>query len=421
MSRSSIDELNCIFIGGVPHTKDAVVINNKSLGMPQIAAERFQINFLNLLSSVGFESVKFISLPYIGAFPRGTKMLYYSPSVTQQNNTLYGAFSTMPGLYAFSREKSSYILANKLIASREFKSTVIFVYAAHLPFIKTALNIKNKYGSLIKVVLILPDLPQYSSDSKGFSGVFLKSLKSIYFKSFKKYLAKIDGFVFFSDAMAEYFSIKENFFTLYGLPSFNLNNSNFELSNFPVVDKANVALVLFYGGGLSFRYGLKELVDAVLMVNEKGLEVKLWVCGDGDAVNYINNMSNKCSSIQFFGVIPHDQVLALQRDADVLINPRPSKDNFVKYSFPSKMLEYCMHEKPIIGYALSSYPQSLIDSMIIPEEESTEGLAKCIVSTSQLPKYQLDLLGRKAKCFLDEHTSKEHFVTSIKNLLHKIL
>mgnify|MGYP003303651866 CR=1 FL=1 len=42
----------------------------------------------------------------------------------------------------------------------------------------------------------------------------------------------------------------------------------------------------------------------------------------------------------FTGKIDRSQVLALQRSATVLVNPRRNNEEYTKYSFPSKTMEY---------------------------------------------------------------------------------
>ena len=42
--------------------------------------------------------------------------------------------------------------------------------------------------------------------------------------------------------------------------------------------------------------------------------------------------------------------------ADVLVNPRPNNEEYTKYSFPSKNIEYLMTGKPVVAYMLDGMP-----------------------------------------------------------------
>jgi hypothetical protein len=56
--------------------------------------------------------------------------------------------------------------------------------------------------------------------------------------------------------------------------------------------------------------------------------------------------------------------------ADVLVNPRPNNEEYTKYSFPSKNIEYLMTGKPVVGYMLDGMPPIYKEFMfVIPKEK----------------------------------------------------
>ena len=64
--------------------------------------------------------------------------------------------------------------------------------------------------------------------------------------------------------------------------------------------------------------------------------------------------------IHFGGVIPLSEVIEKEIQATILINPRPVDQEFTKYSFPSKIMEYMSSGTPVLTTKLPVYQKSII-------------------------------------------------------------
>lgn len=91
-------------------------------------------------------------------------------------------------------------------------------------------------------------------------------------------------------------------------------------------------------GGLHERYGLKMLVDAFVSNNLPGL--KLVIYGSGPYEEELKGVCSQHNTVEYRGVAPNDEIVKAERDATLLVNPRPTHEEFTKYSFPSKNMEY---------------------------------------------------------------------------------
>ena len=69
--------------------------------------------------------------------------------------------------------------------------------------------------------------------------------------------------------------------------------------------------------------------------------------------------------IKYFGVIDFESILLRQKNTDLLINPRPSIDEYTKYSFPSKIMEYMASGTPVLTTKLSGIPMEYYDYYIL--------------------------------------------------------
>ena len=68
----------------------------------------------------------------------------------------------------------------------------------------------------------------------------------------------------------------------------------------------------------------------------------------------------------------------MQHEATILVNPRTSKGEYTRYSFPSKTMEYLLAGRSIIINRLPGIPKEYYDYVYTPKDESVEAFAECI-------------------------------------------
>ena len=104
--------------------------------------------------------------------------------------------------------------------------------------------------------------------------------------------------------------------------------------------------------------------------------------------------TKKDSRIQYMGVAPNAEVVAAELDASLLVNPRPTHEEFTKYSFPSKNIEYMASGTPLLTTKLPGMPKEYYPSV--------EGYAKALESVLAQSDEELYVFGEKAKDFVLE-------------------
>ena len=105
-------------------------------------------------------------------------------------------------------------------------------------------------------------------------------------------------------------------------------------------------IVFLYSGALSRQFGLHNLVNGFIAANIENAELHLY--GTGDYVEELLGICRQCDSVKYFGTIPNEVVVQKQLEATFLVNPRPVGDEYTKYSFPSKNIEYMRSGRPLI-------------------------------------------------------------------------
>lgn len=258
-----------------------------------------------------------------------------------------------------------------------------------------------------KKVLIVPDLPEYMSESKN---IFYLVFKRIDRWIIDFTLKHIDGFILLSECMKDSLKIgRKPYMVLEGIL-----DSNLELNTV----KKNQKKVLLYTGKIEKWFGLHDLLSAFTQI--QGDDYELWLCGNGD-ISMINEFLDKDKRIKYLGVMPHNDVLNLQQQATILVNPRHSYDEYTKYSFPSKTMEYMASGTPTLMCRLESIPKEYYEHLFFFDDESVEGMAKTIKRCLDKTAAELSEKGKKASLFIKESKSSYIQGRRVLNFLDEVV
>ena len=132
--------------------------------------------------------------------------------------------------------------------------------------------------------------------------------------------------------------------------------------------------VCLYAGGVSRKYGLSMLAEGFEMANIPN--TALWVYGPGDCVEEFKGKESL--GIYYGGMLLNSEIVEKERQATLLVNPRPTGEAFVKYSFPSKTMEYMASGTPVLTTRLPGMPEEYYPHVYFIDEETPEGVAKAL-------------------------------------------
>ena len=68
--------------------------------------------------------------------------------------------------------------------------------------------------------------------------------------------------------------------------------------------------------------------------------------------------------------------MAPEMAATLLVNPRPTGEEYVKYSFPSKTMEYMSTGTPVLTTVLPGMPKEYHPYVYLLEEETADAIAE---------------------------------------------
>ena len=156
--------------------------------------------------------------------------------------------------------------------------------------------------------------------------------------------------------------------------------------------------VCLYAGMLHEKYGILRLVRAFRAADVP--ESALHIYGTGDAAEQVAKASREDPRIRYFGIVPNETVLDAEILASLLINPHPSDEEFTRFSFPSKNLEYMASGTPVLTTDLPGMPREYLPYIFLFEDETDTGMAGTLRQVLSLPPKVLHEKGTAAKQFV---------------------
>lgn len=355
------------------------------------------------------DSITLINLPFVGSFPkRYNKSLIptsdFKYNVGEHNIPGYNVgFFNLSGYKLFSRYWNT-----RRALSRIKHETTILVYSIHLPFLKAAVDFKNKCkGS--KIVLIVPDLPEFMSSRKNIKRRILEFFNSRILARQYRY---VDGYVLLSEHMLERLPVGDKPWTVV--------EGIYNPKDTPEPNMADTTMgrYILYTGTLAQRYGIMNLVHAFGRIQSP--DVNLVICGDGDARDLIIEASKNDKRIIYKGLVKRNEALHLQANATLLVNPRTPEGEFTKYSFPSKTMEYLASGVPTLLYKLAGIPEEYYEYCFTMEDLSIDALAEKLEAIIKMPQEELSRIGARARDFIYVNKSPINQSKRIVELLNRL-
>ncbi len=361
------------------------------------------------------DNLEIVNLPAVSYFPIRYRALYQKSEYIEENGLKIHnvGYNNLPEYQFVSRCINARRVLNRIVKSCK-EPVYIVVYGINFAINKAAVDIKQKYPNIVKLCNIIPDLPQDVNTHGSFVSRVISIIRRLYFKTTEEYFYEFDSFVLLTDQMKEVVNCSpDKYIVSEGIYEEQVTKriKHQENSDF---------FILFYGGMLYEKFGIMNLVNAFHSIPNKKMILQL--CGYGDCVDRVVELSKIDSRIQYLGYIDRDKVLELQSKASLLINPRiPDGNPFTKYSFPSKTMEYFASGTPTLMYRLDGIPREYYDYCYSLDAEHTDinNLANKIIEISNIDINDRIDLAQRARSFVLEKKNPQVAARMICDLLSR--
>lgn len=384
---------SAIFCGGFYMPEDVERLLRDTKSALSWANNTLQWSYIDGFSEC-YGTLYSLSAPQLGSYPKRYKKLFFKSHITN-GNVQCCSFCNISLLKKYSRKISVLARLNDIVKKMQRNSNIhLYIYDVDIPLIKAALTVRKKYPN-IKICLIVPDLPDLTGhENKILWRIYGKIREEKMHRLYKQ----IDNWILLSKYMVE------------RIPEAEGKSIVIEgMINTCTVDNTSVAInpkekIILYTGAVSVRNNCINLAKAFFSVKDSS--ARLVFCGLGDAIIHIQRMAQLDPRIECRGQVNRKEVLQLQKQAYLLVNPRQGILDFSRYSFPSKLMEYYASGTPVLMYHIDGIPDEYYQFCLVPADLSITELTNSINKALGFSHEELRIIGNRARSFI--LTSKSH-------------
>ena len=323
---------------------------------------------------------------------------FYNKRIIKQLSLIWTTYKqTRKWLKEFKNDSNKYIVCDPLYFSSAFGSKIASIGKKH------------------KRIAVVTDLPRMLKKSTKSSnrGFFREKLQRIYNYFCEIDLKSYDGYIFLTKQMNERVNnSRKPFIVIEG------STEKLKLNNARLNTNKNEKRIILYAGGIAKKNGLDKLVKAFHISEIRNSE--LHVYGTGPYVEELKNISKSDCRIKYMGVLHSDEIVIKEKEATLLVNPRPTNEEFTKYSFPSKTLEYMSSGTPVLTTKLAGIPDEYNEYLYYFQDESVEGMKRDLEKIMRLTDRELIEKGEIAQDFVNKNKSNIVQGEKITNFLKQI-
>jgi glycosyltransferase involved in cell wall biosynthesis len=371
----------------------------------------------------GIQAQKYHNLVERGFVENGCEVIHFSGQFVNakiatkefkrntdiENNVQYiylsfrnkGIFRKMD-LFLNVRKEIKKMIKKKMI---DIESTYMVCDVLNYSLCLGALSVAKKNG--IKSLGIITDLPRHMLKKKG---CFIKFFNSISASFFSTIIKKTDSFLFLTKYMNDINRYRKPYIVIEG----QIGLIDFDTQNIKKYENK----VCLYAGIIDYKYGIKNLVDAFILADVECSELHIY--GDGDYKSELLEKTKSNSSVVYHGIVNNDIVVKEEMKSTLLINPRDDVEEFTKFSFPSKNLEYMASGTVTLCFKLPGIPDEYDNYLCYFPENNIDSMSKTITQILSSSKEELDLIGKRAQEFVINNKNNKIQAKKILDLLESL-
>lgn len=383
--------MKIVFISGASSKEELEQYSKKYAKRPmRFVQQWWDYSFASAMKKICGVDFLSISFPPVSTFPSSKCVVAAGRKAIDENGMeiIYPGMINLPGLKQITLMRN--IKRQLLRVCHEYpdEPIVVLTHCIYMQSAVPAFLLRKKYK--VKVFSIIPDLPEH-----GTAAVFANhKVLSFLFKQFVNYNTKLskgyDGYICFSEPQMEHLNRQKPHIVMEGFFDYDLMAG--------VESKEYYPNRVVYAGGLMYRYGIRELVDGFAKADIDGAE--LYIYGNGEAEEYIKGKENQ--RIYYGGCLSRDQMIQTEKSVFLLVNPRPTNDEYSRCSFPSKLMEYMASGTPTLTSKLGCIGREYDDKLEYIEDTSSDGIAEALTHCFA-NKDRLKIKGRYAAQYIKEH------------------
>ena len=264
--------------------------------------------------------------------------------------------------------------------------SAFFGVLVHRPgcYLIDVLSIDDGIGTLLACRLagipsigVITDLPEHFTDSRFYARLFYGIVKLC------------DAYVFLTEYMDAKLNPKHKpYIVMEGLC---------DIREEPQRHAQRTGDIIF-AGELDEANGTLTLADGYLGWEEPQGDLLFY--GSGEALPALAERAQKQPKIRIMGTVLNAELMPILQNASLLMNPRPIHQDFVKYSFPSKLMEYMNTGTFTASSRLACIPEEYFEVIGDLGEGSAQDILKFLHVYEKMTPEEKEEKGRQAREFV---------------------
>lgn len=371
------------------------------------AANTFQWSVLHGLKEATDERIEVINSVPMGVYPKYSQILFEKSSVEAGEIPIDNiGYCNLPVIKQSQRKNGLYKRLKKILQTAQEPVTVV-LYSIYNPYLKALKRLKKKFPTF-KYVVIITDLPlQYGVESRN---PVRRALDRKIGKTSLALSAYADGYVLLTKQMSEVVPVGEK-------PVVIIEGIAKKQNGLREVTQEGAPIIL-YTGNMGRKFGMELLLNAFAKLPENS--ARLYFAGGGDCVPIVEEVSKTNPNVRYLGYRSKEEVFELQNEASILVNPRSAYEEYTKYSFPSKTMEYLSMGKPVAMNKLPALPPEYEQHVFLFQEETAESMAQTFADILAMDKEALKAHTDRQLTFLAEEKSEKKQAQKLLALIERL-
>lgn len=402
--------MKILYIGTVCDLQKYEMIFAGGSTKPSVAPIVFESSLLAGFKENGVE-VDILSFPMIPTFPTIKKIYWGNKKEKLECGYECTWLKTLNIHLAkqLSRRLNGKKLIKKWLKANKDKECAILTYSIPPFLVKDIIKCCNEFG--VPCFAVVTDLLKHMYINSNKEELSLK-LKNRYLEKAIKHQGDFDGYVYLTEAMKDEINPQKPYIVMEGIA---------DVSNVkqPSQEEKSVPSVVMYAGGLNEKYGTMTLVEAFSTI--KTPDVQLWLFGNGNCVDKIKDYCKKDSRIIYYGSVSREEVIRREREATLLVNVRSDSEDYTKYSFPSKTIEYMLSGTPLLTSKLPGIPSEYYEYVFSLNECNKDEISSRLEEILSLSKEELIEKGKKSAQFIVERKNAKTQSRRVIELIEKVI
>lgn len=344
---------------------------------PSASAQSFESALVKGFSCNTDVELTVVSAESIAMYPNGNRLVLKKRQDIIENNVtahIVGAVN-LPAIKQHNHSNgAARALKRWLRENRDISDKCVIIYGIYPSVVKRLLYICHK--NRCKIYAIITDVPSTMFTYTRSQSLLKKLFSGSYRQVAIDIQDKFDGYVYLTEAMKDEIDPDKPYTVVETLADTEIFSAVSDLKKFE-------PSAVMYAGALYKKYGLDMILDSFANVN---CDCELWLFGSGDYEQEILKRAEADSRIRYFGRVSREDVLKYEKKATLLLNVRNSEDEYTKFSFPSKMVEYMLSGTPVLTTQLCGIPDEYYDYCYVVKDRNPIALGQQIEDILQDPR-----------------------------------